>query len=151
MREHPIEIADAERAKHENRHVNPRLAQHDPLFDVSAREHHRPRLRQRPRHRRGAMPVGVRLDDRNDTRCRGATRGEEISDGAEVRLDCIQVDAGDGGTYHLRDGKCAMKNNGQWAMGDGRWAMGRIVEIATSIESAYCRICQDRKSPQATR
>ena len=64
--EHPVEIADAERAEHENARTRPRFAQLDALLDVSDRQPAGARLLERTRDADGAVAVGIGFDDRDD-------------------------------------------------------------------------------------
>ena len=54
VREHAVEVADAERAEHENRHAHAGLAQRDAFLDVGAREHRRAGGLERERRPRAA-------------------------------------------------------------------------------------------------
>ena len=64
--EDAVEVADAERAEHEDCGPHAGRPQHDAFLDVGAREHRGARLLERERHRSRAVPVGVRLDDGDD-------------------------------------------------------------------------------------
>ena len=66
--EQAVEIADAQRAEHENRHAHAGLPEHDALFDIGARQHRRARLLERERDAWRAVTVGVGLDDGDDRR-----------------------------------------------------------------------------------
>ena len=80
--EQPVEIADAQRAEHQDRHAHAGPPKDDALFDVGAGQHRRARLLERERHARRAMAVGVGLDDGDDAgdvggrrcECRGSPR-----------------------------------------------------------------------------
>ncbi len=96
--EKPVEVADAQRAKDEDRRTNARLAQDDPLFDIRTREHRGARLLERQRDFRRAMAVGVGFHDRDDP----GARSDELGDGAEVVADGFEIDARDG----LPDHEC---------------------------------------------
>ena len=100
--EQPVEIADAQRPEHQNRHAHAGAAQHDALFDIGAREHRRACLFERQRDTIGAMPVGIRLDDRNDVRRsrRACCAAEKIANRAEVAPQRAQVDVRDGAADH---------------------------------------------------
>ena len=60
--EEPIEVADAQRAEHQNGRAHAGAAQHDRLLDVGAREQIRARRFERERHALGSMAIGVGLD-----------------------------------------------------------------------------------------
>ena len=97
--EQPAEIADAQRAEHEDGGAHPRRTQRDRLFDVGTRDHPRPGALERERHGNGAVPVGVGLDDGDDGGRRAFNRfsGQKGGDGTVVGLDSGQIDQGDGG------------------------------------------------------
>ncbi len=65
-----VEVADAQRPEHEDRHTHAGLSQHDGFFDVRAREHRGASLLERARHLRRAVAVGVGLDDCDDRQAR---------------------------------------------------------------------------------
>ena len=71
--EHAVDVADTERAEHQDRPAITGLAQLDPLLDVGDREPLGPGLRERAGDGYGPVAVGVGLDDRKDAR-RGAGR-----------------------------------------------------------------------------
>ena len=66
MRKDASEITDTQRTKDQNRRLHPRVAQHDPLFDIGARQHGRPRLLKRQANLRRSVSVGIRLHYRDD-------------------------------------------------------------------------------------
>ena len=74
VREEAVEVADAERAEHQNRGADAGVAQRDPLLDIRAREHGRPRALEREADFPRAVAVGVRLDDTDDSRTRRRPR-----------------------------------------------------------------------------
>ena len=100
MLEHAVEIADAQRAKDQDRRAHARLAQHDRLLDVGAREHRGAGLLERARDLRRAVPVGIRLDHRDDAGRRAIGRGEIRGDRATVAANRVEIDAGDGRPDH---------------------------------------------------
>ena len=70
-----LEIADAERTEHEDRGADTGLPQGDPLLDVGAGEHRGAFGLERQPDLRGAVAVGVRLDDGDDGRAAGGGAG----------------------------------------------------------------------------
>ena len=64
--EQPVEVADAQRAEHEDRHRHARAAEDDPFFDIRARQHRRARLLEREGDALRAVAVGVGFDDGDD-------------------------------------------------------------------------------------
>ena len=68
VREDAAEIADTERAEHEDRNRHTRVAQEHALFDVRAGEHRRAGGFERGTDARGAVAVGVGFDDGNNSR-----------------------------------------------------------------------------------
>jgi hypothetical protein len=96
MLEEAIEVADAERAEHQDRDAHARLPKGDPLFDVRAGEHRGTRgLECHPCLTR-AVAVGVRLHDGDHARA--AT--EEPCNGAQVAPERREVHAGGGWADH---------------------------------------------------
>ena len=87
--EQAVEVADAQRAEHEDLRAHAGSPQHRPLFDVGAREQIRAGVFERACHLPGAVPVRVGLDHRNHA---GADRAiaqlaaKEFDDAPVVRL-----------------------------------------------------------------
>ena len=80
-------IAYAERAEHEDRNSHAGLTQEDAFLDVGARQHRGPRLLERERHLRRAVPVGIRLDHRHDLGRRNLS-----ADGFQVGAQSREID-----------------------------------------------------------
>ena len=102
-----VEIADAQRAEDEDRGAHAGLPQRDPLLDVRAREHRGAFGLERQADRRGAVAVGVGLDDGDDRRPgrtwvrQSGGRSKKAGDGAVVRPDGVEVDVRDGLSNHV--------------------------------------------------
>ena len=75
--EQAVEIADAERAEHQDVGLHAGGAQHRSFFDVGAGKEIGAGILERARHLARAVPVGVRLDDGNDARRRVGTFAPE--------------------------------------------------------------------------
>ena len=80
-------------AEHENRGADPRRAQLETLFDQGDRQGVAQRL-ERPRHRDGAMSVGIRLDDTEQA----DPRPDQLPQARQVPLHGPEIDLGDRGT-----------------------------------------------------
>ena len=92
--EHTVEIADAQRAEHQDRRVDAGFPEIDALFDVRHREHDRAGRLERRRDPARAVAVGVGLDDGDDSRRqRGTAAGLAIETGfaVEIRADGVEV------------------------------------------------------------
>ncbi len=92
--EQPVEIADAERAEHEDFRAHASRAQHGTFFDVRAREQVGASVLECASHLARAVSVGIGLHDRNHPR--RASRlltGEKLDDVAIVRFERVEVDA----------------------------------------------------------
>ena len=97
--EHPVEVADTQRAEHQDRRPDTAAAQLHPFLDVSACQHPGSGSLQRARHRHRAVPIAVRLDDRDHIGSIGATphiRDDRLVVGA----DRVKVDVREGGSHH---------------------------------------------------
>jgi hypothetical protein len=131
--EHAVEIADAQRAEHENLDGDARGPQRRAFLDVGACEHIGACLFERARHLPRAVPVRIRLDDGDDAGRRGtgglvmgrgtgalfmAKKGsrpplrpplarEVIDDGSVIGFQRAQINARNGGTNHeMRNAEC---------------------------------------------
>ena len=96
IREHAVDIADAQRAEHEDLGADPGAAQHNRLFDVGAGKNPGAGLLKRERHRRCTVPVGVGLDDGDDARRSGRVLLQECGDRPEVRRERGEIDMSEG-------------------------------------------------------
>jgi hypothetical protein len=99
--EDAVEIADAERAEHENRHAHARLPQDDPFLDIRARQHRRSRVLERQSNARRAMTVGVCFHHRDDAGRSPPRFTRKVSlDRGEIAAQRIEVNTGDGASNH---------------------------------------------------
>ena len=100
MVEHAVEVADTERAKHEDRRPDPRLPQHDRLLDIRAGKHGGAGILERARDLGRAVAVGIGLDDGDEAGRRTAGGREIRGNRTAVATDRVEIDAGDGRPDH---------------------------------------------------
>ena len=101
--EQAIEIADAQRAEHQNLGADAGGPQRRAFLDVGAGQQIGAGLFERARHLAGAVAVGVRLDDGDHAGRRAARPRLALERGADVpvvRLERREIDAGDGRANH---------------------------------------------------
>ena len=90
--EDAVEIADAQRAEHQDLGADAGGPQRGALLDVGAREQVCSRILERPGHLRRAMTVGVRLHDGDDARCsRRPPLPQMLGDRPKIRLERPQI------------------------------------------------------------
>ncbi len=98
--EEAVQIANAQRAEHQDLRADARLAQRLPFFDVGACQDIGARIFERARDLRGAVTVPIRLDDGDDAWRAAAAGGKIPGDAAVVGPDGVESDARDGRTDH---------------------------------------------------
>ena len=101
VREHALEIADAQRTKDQDWRAHTRFTQDDAFLDVGTRQHGCAGILERKAYFRGAMAVGVGLDDRDHARGGCCRCSQEVGNGGVVRADGPKVDARNSRTDHL--------------------------------------------------
>ena len=110
--EEAVEVADAQRAEHENLALDAGRPERGALFDVGARQQVGARALERLPDLRRAVPVRVRLDDRDHARRMLGLFGLQVTDdGRVVRGERVEIDAGDGRADHAPSARFSKRVN----------------------------------------